>query len=189
MARTTPRPATIFLLTTSLFSNGAMRRMTSRGSAANLNEQIPLAPRVAKWRNVSQRISEEDFSLPKAAEDFPLRACGSGAGSPTKRRQQPGQAQKAYLQREPADHGDRAQCKPVSQAIQHAKRYTILATHFTSEEDLIGPGSTVGILGGGQLGRMFGIAARRMGYRVHAFEPNPDSPAGQISDVEINASH
>ena len=36
---------------------------------------------------------------------------------------------------------------------------------------------------------MFGIAARRMGYRVHAFEPNPDSPAGQISDVEINASY
>lgn len=50
------------------------------------------------------------------------------------------------------------------------------------------PGATVGILGGGQLGRMFGIAARRMGYRVHAFEPNPDSPAGQISDVEVNAS-
>lgn len=35
---------------------------------------------------------------------------------------------------------------------------------------------------------MFGIAARRMGYRVHAFEPNPDSPAGQISDVEVTAS-
>lgn len=58
-----------------------------------------------------------------------------------------------------------------------------------SEEISIGPGSTVGILGGGQLGRMFGIAARRMGYRVHAFEPNPDSPAGQISDVEINAPY
>ncbi len=35
---------------------------------------------------------------------------------------------------------------------------------------------------------MFGIAARRMGYFVHAFEPQPASPAGQISDVEINAS-
>ena len=42
---------------------------------------------------------------------------------------------------------------------------------------------------GGQLGRMFGIAARRMGYRVHAFEPHPDSPAGQISDVEVNAPY
>lgn len=46
----------------------------------------------------------------------------------------------------------------------------------------------MGILGGGQLGRMFGIAARRMGYFVHAFEPQPDSPAGQISDLEMNAS-
>jgi len=36
---------------------------------------------------------------------------------------------------------------------------------------------------------MFGIAARRMGYSVHAFEPQPDSPAGQISDVEINAAY
>ena len=58
-----------------------------------------------------------------------------------------------------------------------------------SEGISVGPGSTVGILGGGQLGRMFGIAARRMGYRVHAFEPHPDSPAGQISDVEINAPY
>src|ERR1700704_299508 len=60
---------------------------------------------------------------------------------------------------------------------------------LASEAISIAPGSTVGILGGGQLGRMFGIAARRMGYRVHAFEPNPDSPAGQISDVEINARY
>lgn len=36
---------------------------------------------------------------------------------------------------------------------------------------------------------MLAIAARRMGYSVHAFEPQPDSPAGQICDVEINASY
>ena len=53
---------------------------------------------------------------------------------------------------------------------------------------VIAPGSTIGLLGGGQLGRMFGIAARRMGYRVHTFEPSPDSPAGQISDREFNGS-
>ena len=47
------------------------------------------------------------------------------------------------------------------------------------------PGSTIGLLGGGQLGRMFGIAARRMGYRVHTYEPAPDSPAGQVSDREF----
>jgi 5-(carboxyamino)imidazole ribonucleotide synthase len=55
-------------------------------------------------------------------------------------------------------------------------------------EAVIAPGSTIGLLGGGQLGRMFGIAARKMGYRVHTFEPSPDSPAGQISDREFNGS-
>jgi 5-(carboxyamino)imidazole ribonucleotide synthase len=51
------------------------------------------------------------------------------------------------------------------------------------------PGGTIGLLGGGQLGRMFGLAARRMGYRVHTFEPSPDSPAGQVSDVEFTAEY
>lgn len=54
---------------------------------------------------------------------------------------------------------------------------------------MILPGKTIGILGGGQLGRMFAIAARRMGYRVHAFDPTPDGPAGQVADAEINASY
>ena len=53
-------------------------------------------------------------------------------------------------------------------------------------DEIIPPGSTIGLLGGGQLGRMFGIAARRMGYRVHTFEPSADSPAGQVSDREFN---
>src|SRR5262245_12294834 len=51
------------------------------------------------------------------------------------------------------------------------------------------PGSTVGVLGGGQLGRMFAMAARRMGYRVHTLAPEDDTPTGQISDVEIVASY
>jgi 5-(carboxyamino)imidazole ribonucleotide synthase len=51
------------------------------------------------------------------------------------------------------------------------------------------PGATVGLIGGGQLGRMFAIAARRMGYRVHTLEPSPDSPAGQISDREFSAAY
>lgn len=54
---------------------------------------------------------------------------------------------------------------------------------------MILPGQTIGILGGGQLGRMFAIAARRMGYRVHAFEPTPDSPTGQVADHEENAAY
>jgi 5-(carboxyamino)imidazole ribonucleotide synthase len=51
------------------------------------------------------------------------------------------------------------------------------------------PGATVGVLGGGQLGRMFAMAARRLGYRVHTFSPDEDTPAGQIADVEIKASY
>ncbi|MEO6325807.1 MAG: 5-(carboxyamino)imidazole ribonucleotide synthase [Thermoanaerobaculia bacterium] len=53
----------------------------------------------------------------------------------------------------------------------------------------IPPGATVGVLGSGQLGRMFAIAARRMGYRVHTLSPDTDTPTGQIADVEINASY
>jgi 5-(carboxyamino)imidazole ribonucleotide synthase len=52
----------------------------------------------------------------------------------------------------------------------------------------IAPGAALGVLGGGQLGRMFAIAARRMGYRVHSFSPDDDSPAGQVADLEITAS-
>jgi 5-(carboxyamino)imidazole ribonucleotide synthase len=45
------------------------------------------------------------------------------------------------------------------------------------------------VLGSGQLGRMFAMAARRMGYLVHTFSPETDTPTGQISDVEIPASY
>lgn len=47
------------------------------------------------------------------------------------------------------------------------------------------PGAAIGVLGSGQLGRMFAIAARRMGYRVHTFSPEGDTPTGQVADVEI----
>jgi 5-(carboxyamino)imidazole ribonucleotide synthase len=51
------------------------------------------------------------------------------------------------------------------------------------------PGATLGVLGSGQLGRMFAIAAREMGYRVHTLSPEDDTPTGQIADAEINASY
>src|SRR5438034_993117 len=50
-------------------------------------------------------------------------------------------------------------------------------------------GATIGLLGGGQLGRMFAIAARRLGYRVHTLAPEDDTPTGQVADVEINAAY
>ena len=54
---------------------------------------------------------------------------------------------------------------------------------------MIPPGSVLGVLGSGQLGRMFTIAARRMGYRVHTFSPDEDTPTGQVADVEVTASY
>jgi 5-(carboxyamino)imidazole ribonucleotide synthase len=51
------------------------------------------------------------------------------------------------------------------------------------------PGATLGVLGSGQLGRMFALAARRMGYRVHTFSPGFDTPTGQVADVEIDADY
>ena len=51
------------------------------------------------------------------------------------------------------------------------------------------PGSTLGVLGSGQLGRMFAIAARRMGYRVHTFSPESDTPTGQVADLEVRAEY
>lgn len=47
---------------------------------------------------------------------------------------------------------------------------------------IIPPGATLGVLGGGQLGRMFAIAARRLGYRIHIFCPEADSPAAPVAD-------
>ena len=44
------------------------------------------------------------------------------------------------------------------------------------------PGQTIGVLGGGQLGRMMALAARRMGYRIVVLDPNPRCPTAQVSD-------
>ena len=51
------------------------------------------------------------------------------------------------------------------------------------------PGATIGVMGGGQLGRMFGLAARRMGYRLHSFSADRHTPAGQVADLEVCAQY
>ena len=51
------------------------------------------------------------------------------------------------------------------------------------------PGAALGLLGGGQLGRMFTLAARSLGFRVHALDPGHDCPAGQVADLEIRAAY
>ncbi len=54
---------------------------------------------------------------------------------------------------------------------------------------MILPGATLGMIGGGQLGRMFTIAARSMGYQVIILDPDPHSPAGTIADQHIQADY
>jgi len=53
---------------------------------------------------------------------------------------------------------------------------------------VLAPGSTLGMLGGGQLGRMFALAARQRGYHVVVFGDPDNSPAGQVSDRSIPAA-
>ena len=54
---------------------------------------------------------------------------------------------------------------------------------------MILPPATIGILGSGQLGRMLALEARRMGYRIHVYSPDRNSPTGQIADLEIVAPY
>jgi 5-(carboxyamino)imidazole ribonucleotide synthase len=54
---------------------------------------------------------------------------------------------------------------------------------------MIFPDAMLGMLGGGQLGRMFTLAAHTMGYRVTVLDPDPLSPAGAIADVHIKAAY
>jgi 5-(carboxyamino)imidazole ribonucleotide synthase len=51
------------------------------------------------------------------------------------------------------------------------------------------PGQTIGIIGGGQLGRMMALSAKAMGFRVAVLDPTPDSPCGQVADIEITAEY
>jgi len=54
---------------------------------------------------------------------------------------------------------------------------------------IILPGATLGILGSGQLGRMFALAAARLGYRVHVYSPHQDSPTGQVAAEQTVADY
>ena len=51
------------------------------------------------------------------------------------------------------------------------------------------PGKTIGVLGGGQLGRMLAQAATRLGYRIHVYEPAANCPAGAVAHKEVNAPY
>lgn len=55
--------------------------------------------------------------------------------------------------------------------------------------DALPLGSTIGILGGGQLGRMLSVAASRLGYKSHIFEPGANPPAGPVADQVTTAAY
>lgn len=57
----------------------------------------------------------------------------------------------------------------------------------TKRINKLNPPSTIGIIGGGQLGRMMVLEAKRMGYQVVILDPKPNSPAGQVADRQITA--
>ena len=75
---------------------------------------------------------------------------------------------------------------------EEAPRVPLEADEDGSRRDpavIVPPGSVVGVLGSGQLGRMFALAARGMGYRVHTYSPEEDSPTGHVADVEVSAPY
>jgi 5-(carboxyamino)imidazole ribonucleotide synthase len=53
----------------------------------------------------------------------------------------------------------------------------------------VAPGGWLGLLGGGQLGRMFCMAAQSLGYRVAVLDPGSDSPAGSVADLHVHADY
>lgn len=55
--------------------------------------------------------------------------------------------------------------------------------------EALAPGGRIGILGSGQLGRMAALAAARLGYRCHAYGPEPDAPANQVCDAATVAAY
>jgi 5-(carboxyamino)imidazole ribonucleotide synthase len=62
-----------------------------------------------------------------------------------------------------------------------------MATGFS--ENVIPPGAWLGLLGGGQLGRMFCMAAQSLGYKVAVLDPGADSPAGSVADRHVHADY
>jgi 5-(carboxyamino)imidazole ribonucleotide synthase len=95
-------------------------------------------------------------------------------------------AEYAELKREIIDAG-------ITSGLRYSMAKTafirrVLADHGAAEAP-IPTGSTIGILGGGQLGRMLGSAARALGYRVAILDPDPSCPAAAIADRQVVAAY
>lgn len=60
---------------------------------------------------------------------------------------------------------------------------------MTTLSNVIEPGSTIGIIGGGQLGRMLAFSAKEMGYRIAVLDPTADCPTAQVADHHVQAAY
>ncbi|WP_177239821.1 5-(carboxyamino)imidazole ribonucleotide synthase [Thermoactinomyces sp. DSM 45891] len=69
------------------------------------------------------------------------------------------------------------------------EKSSISRSQSSNPSPLVVPGQTIGVLGGGQLGRMIILEGRRLGYRFVVLDPDSDSPAGQIADEQIVGSY
>lgn len=58
-----------------------------------------------------------------------------------------------------------------------------------NHKTILPPPAVIGVFGSGQLGRMLALAARAMGYRIHTFSPEHNSPTGQLADREVCAAY
>jgi len=74
----------------------------------------------------------------------------------------------------------------VQQKRQGEQRQEMMATN---QHKPILPGATIGVFGSGQLGRMLALVARRMGYCIHTFSPEANSPTGQVANRELCAPY
>lgn len=59
----------------------------------------------------------------------------------------------------------------------------------TNNNPAVLPPQTIGIIGGGQLGRMMALAARHMGYKIAVLDPGPNCPTAQVADIHITAPY
>src|SRR5512139_3191215 len=66
---------------------------------------------------------------------------------------------------------------------------TGIRRHRCAARSIVPPGAWLGLLGGGQLGRMFCMAAQSLGYRVAVLDPGDHSPAGSVADRHIRADY
>jgi 5-(carboxyamino)imidazole ribonucleotide synthase len=61
--------------------------------------------------------------------------------------------------------------------------------NLQKNNNVILPPQTIGIIGGGQLGRMMALAAKYMGYKIAVLDPTPDCPTAQVADIQITAAY